>query len=58
MLEAIPIILDDGALRTYSDKAGDCAPYLEATNLMRSWYNSFDKRSRILTTWQTMNLSK
>lgn len=58
MLQAIPIILGDGAWRTYSDKSGDCARYVEAVQLLQSWYNFPEKHRRILTAWQTMSLSQ
>lgn len=57
-LEAIPVMLDAEALRLFSDKGAECQTYEDAVKMLGKWYNSSDKKSRILTAWQRETLSK
>lgn len=56
-LQSIPIMLSGDALSYFSSKIEGCSSYQEATMLLRRWYNSDEKRARILKAWQSMQLS-
>lgn len=51
-------MLDDGAIRTYSDKSGDCATCIESVEVLRKLFNSPEKLSRFMTAWQNISLSQ
>ena len=57
-LKAIPIMLMGDAMSYFSNKAKTYDTYEDAMITLRKWYNSDDKKARILTKWQTMSLSK
>lgn len=56
-LKSIPIILRDYALNYFSSNSNQVKSFKAATNILRSWYNSDDRRSRILGRWQDMRLA-
>lgn len=58
MLRSIPIMLDGDALDYYSRIAASCATYGDAKSALRRWYNSDEKRARILTAWKSLVFSE
>ena len=57
-LKAIPIMLTGDALNYFSNNSRACNSFDDAMKTLREWYNSDDKKSRILSKWQSMTLSK
>lgn len=55
--KAMPIMLKGPALTLFTQKAGACETYDQAADLLREWYNSPDKQSRLLAEWQTQKLT-
>lgn len=51
-------MLKGDALSYYAANYTGCNSYEEAIGVLRRWYNSDDKQTRILTRWQSMTLSK
>lgn len=51
-------MLDAEALRLFSDKGAEFQTYEDAVTMLGKWYNSSEKRSRILTAWQRATLSE
>lgn len=58
MHQSIPVMLRGDALSFFSDKMKGCTSYDDAINTLRRWYNSEEKRARILTAWQQLQLSE
>lgn len=57
-LKSIPVMLRGDALSFYATNVKKSKSYDEAMNLLRKWYNSEDKKARILSKWQGMSLTK
>lgn len=57
-LKSVPIMLSGDALNYYASNSKNCKTYEEATQTLRSWYNSDDRKARILTKWQSMLLTE
>lgn len=51
-------MLTGDALNYFSNGMSGCTSYYDATDSLKRWYNSEDKRSRILTAWQRLSLSE
>lgn len=45
---ALRIILKGDELYLYSGRSGECDTYTKANEMLQSWYNSEEKRNRIL----------
>lgn len=58
MFQSMPIMLSGDALSYFSNKLDMCSTYDEGKKLLREWYNSDEKRARIITIWQRMTLSE
>lgn len=56
-LKSLPVMLSGDALTYFSNHASKCTTFDSATSLLRKWYNSDEKKARILTEWQSMTLS-
>lgn len=57
-MEAMLVMFKDNALSYLFSNWKVCVIYEEAIEMMKRWYNSDDKKSRILCKWQKMTLSK
>lgn len=57
-LKAIQIMQKGDALSYFSSKINLCATFDDAIELLRNWYNGDDKKTRILSKWQDMRLSR
>ena len=57
-LKAIPVMLTGDALNYYANNASSCIDFDQAMCMLRKWYNSDDRKARILTKWQSMKLSE
>lgn len=57
-LKALPIMLQGDVLNYLSCHAHSCASFDEAIAILRRWYNSDDRKARILVKWQELRLSK
>lgn len=55
--KSIPIMLTGDALSYFSTHAQSRDKFDEVMNFLRSWYNSDDKKARILSKWKSMRLS-
>lgn len=58
MLQSLPIMLSGDALNYFSSEVSGCESYDDAMDQLQKWYNSDEKRARILTVWQQMTLSE
>ena len=57
-VRSIPLMLDGDALSYFSSNHKDGDNYDQSIEMLRNWYNNEEKRSRILTKWQTMTLTQ
>ena len=57
-VKSIPVMLSGDALSYFASNINENDEFTRATKLLREWYNSDDKKARILTKWQTMTLSE
>lgn len=51
-------MLTGNALNLYSNTMQSCQMYAKSIQALRDWYSSNAKRTRILTEWQYMTVSK
>lgn len=58
LLTALHMMLDGDALTSFSSKHLIREEYSHAIRIFKAWYTSDAKRSRMLTAWQGMTLSK
>ena len=56
-LKAIPVMLKGDALNYYANNSSPCTHFDDAMSMLRKWYNSDDRKARILARWQSMKLS-
>lgn len=57
-LKSNPVMVRGDALRFYETHMKRSSSYDEAMDLLRKWYNSVDKKARILSKWEGMSLTK
>ena len=57
-MKAIPVMLTGDALNYYANNSKSCSTFDNAISMLRKWYNSDDRKARILTKWQSMKLSE
>lgn len=57
-LKSVPVIPTGDALNFYANNVAGCRNFDGAMIKMCEWYNSDDRKLRILTTWQSMNFSE
>lgn len=57
-LKAIQVVISGGTLTYYWSTVQGWLTYDEAVCAIRLWYNNSDKRPRILTKWQSLQLTE
>lgn len=57
-LKAVPVMLGGDALSFFANNSSTCESFQGAMELLRNWYNSDDRKARVLTKWQGMKLSE
>lgn len=57
-LKYIPVMLSDEDLNYYSTNMKGYTNFQDATDQLKRWYNSNDRKARMITIWHTVTKSK